>query len=56
MAGQARLSSLENTILEKIRAVEERIRSEENPDELQRLNTVLAAFLENLQKLRKIQA
>ena len=54
--GHAKLSSLESTILEKIRAVEERIRSEEDPEELQKLNTVLASFLENLQKLRRMKA
>jgi UPF0148 protein len=56
MEAQAKLSSLENTILEKIRAVEERIQSEEDPEELQKLNMVLASFLENLQKLRRMKA
>jgi uncharacterized Zn finger protein (UPF0148 family) len=56
MADQARLAALENTILEKIQAVETKIRVEEDAEELQKLSTVLASFLENLEKLRKMKA
>ena len=56
MESQVKLSSLENTILEKIRAVEERIRNEEDPEGLQKLNAVLESFLTNLEKLRKIKS
>ncbi len=56
MEGQAKLAALENTILGKIQAIEQKIREEENADELQKLNTVLASFLETLDKLKKMKA
>jgi len=52
---QARLMALENTILAKIKTVEEKIRKEENVEELQKLNTVLTSLLENLEKLKKMK-
>jgi uncharacterized Zn finger protein (UPF0148 family) len=56
MVGQARLASLENTILEKIQMVEKKIREEESADELQKLNAVLSSLLESLEKLKKMKA
>jgi len=55
VTGRARLLALESTILAKIRAVERRIREEENVEELQKLNAVLASLLENLEKLKKMK-
>lgn len=55
ITSQARLTALENTILGKIQAVEQRIREEEDADELQKLNTVLTSLLENLDKLKKMK-
>ena len=52
---QARLVALESTILAKIQAVEKRIREEENVEELQKLNSVLASLLENLERLKKMK-
>ena len=56
MVGQARLSSLENTILEKIQALEKKMKEEENADELQKLNASLFSLLESLEKLRGMKA
>lgn len=53
--GKARLVALENTILSKIEAVEKKMREEENAEELQRLNTVLASLLDSLGKLKKMK-
>jgi uncharacterized Zn finger protein (UPF0148 family) len=56
VTSQAQLMALENTILAKIKAVEEKIRKEENVEKLQRLNAVLTSLLENLEKLKKMKA
>jgi UPF0148 protein len=45
--------NLETTLLAKVQAIQNRIEHEENPEELQKLNTVLSGLLENLQKIRK---
>ena len=47
--------SLERTMLMKIQTVENRIINEENVEELQKLNTVLASLLENLERLKKMR-
>ena len=50
--------SLENlgaTILAKVQTIQSRIEHEENPEELQKLNTVLSGLLENLEKIRKAE-
>jgi len=52
---QARLGALESTILAKIQVVETKILGEENVEELQKLNAVLASFLENLERLKKMK-
>ena len=56
MEGQARLTSLENTILKKMQVVEKKIGEEEDADELQKLNAVLSSLLESLEKLKKMKA
>ena len=52
----AKLMTLENTILTKIEKLKQKIKEEENVDELQKLSTTLASFLENLEKLKKMKA
>ena len=51
--GHSALTSLEATLLAKAQTVQKKIEREENPDELQKLNTVLAGLLDNLEKIRK---
>lgn len=55
ITSQAHLMALENTILAKIQGVEQRIKKEENAEELQKLNVVLASLLENLERLKKMK-
>ena len=45
--------NLEATLLAKVQTIQNRIEHEENPEELQKLNTVLFGLLENLEKIRK---
>ena len=45
--------SLENTLLAKVQTIQKKIGEEEDPEELQKLNTVLCGLLENLDKIRK---
>ena len=52
---QTRLATLEDTVLAKIRAVEMRIRDEEEVDELKKLNAVLNSLLENLERLKRLK-
>jgi len=49
------LAGLESTILTKIGDVNKKIEEENDPDQLQKLNVVLAALLENLEKIRKLK-
>ena len=53
VAGAFALENLEAILLAKIQAIQGRIEHEENPEELQKLNTVLSGLLENLEKTRK---
>ena len=53
VAGSMALDSLEATLLNKVRTVQSKIEHEENPEELQRLSTVLSGLLDNLEKIRK---
>jgi UPF0148 protein len=46
---------LETTLLTKVQAIQGKIEHEENPEELQKLNTVLSGLLENLERIRKIK-
>ena len=52
-AGSSALTSLEATLLAKAQTVQKKIEHEENPEELQKLNAVLAGLLDNLEKIRK---
>jgi UPF0148 protein len=51
--GSASLDKLEATLLAKVQTVQGKIEHEENPEELQKLNTVLSGLLENLERIRK---
>jgi UPF0148 protein len=53
LTGSVALDSLEATLLAKVQKIQDRIGREENPEELQKLNTVLSGLLENLEKIRK---
>lgn len=55
VTSQAQLLSLERTVLTKMQIVENRIRDEENVEELQKLNAVLTSLLENLERLEKMR-
>lgn len=55
IASQTQLIALQNTLLSKIKAVEAKIKEEENVDELQKLNAALISLLENLEKLKKMK-
>ena len=55
VTGQSHLDTLEKTMIAKIQAIEKRISSEENIEELQKLNAVLGTLLENLERLRKMK-
>ena len=45
--------NLEATLVAKVQTVQNRIEHEENPEELQKLNTALFGLLENIEKTRK---
>lgn len=49
------LSKLETTLLTKIQQVQKQIQEETDIGKLEKLNTVLASLLENLEKLRKVK-
>ncbi len=49
------MGTLEATILTKIQDVERRISEETDVEQLQKLNAVLSALLENLQRIRKMK-
>jgi len=51
--GSIVLQNLEVTLLAKVQTIQNRIEHEENPEELQKLNTVLSGLLENLERIRK---
>ncbi len=48
------LDTVESTLVAKIGEINEKIREENNVDELQRLNAVMATLLENLERVRKV--
>lgn len=49
------LTNLESTLLAKIEEINRKIREETDPEQLQKLNSVLSTLLENLEKTRKIK-
>lgn len=51
--GSNAMASLEATLLAKVQAVQNKMEHEEKPEELEKLNTVLAGLLENLERIRK---
>lgn len=55
VASQPQLDALENTLLMKVQVIEERIKKEEDVEELRKLNEVLSFLLKNLEKLGKLK-
>lgn len=53
IASSMALETLEATLMAKVQSVQNKIAQEENPEELQKLNTVLSGLLENLEKTRR---
>jgi UPF0148 protein len=51
----AALDSLETMLLAKVKEIQEKMQSEQNPEELQKLGTALTGLLENLERARKIK-
>lgn len=49
------MSSLESTVLDKIREVETKIKEEKDPAQLEKLSSTLASLLENLERIRKMK-
>lgn len=49
------LATLESTVLTKIEEIEKQIRGETDPQQLERLNSLLSKLLENLERLRKMK-
>jgi len=47
------MDKLEMTLLAKVQAIQDKMEHEENPEELNKLNTALSGLLENLEKIRK---
>jgi UPF0148 protein len=51
---QTSLSSVESVLMAKIQEINNRIQNEEDLDEIQRLNSVLAGLLDNLDKVKRL--
>jgi UPF0148 protein len=51
---QTSLSSVESVLMAKIQEINNRIQNEEDLDEIQRLNSVLAGLLDNLEKVKRL--
>ncbi len=49
------LNTLESTVLSKVREIEGKLKSEKNPERLQKLGAILSTLLENLEKIRKMR-
>lgn len=49
------LGNVESTLLVKIDEINQRIQNEKDIEELQKLNTVMATLLDNLNRVRKIR-
>ncbi|MCW4051983.1 MAG: hypothetical protein NWE78_02080, partial [Candidatus Bathyarchaeota archaeon] len=52
---ETQMVNLENTVLKKIQVIEERIKSEEDAETLEKLTSALASLLDTLEKLKKIR-
>lgn len=48
------LSQAETTLLTKIWEINEKLKVEDNPDEIRRLSAVISILLDNLEKIRRI--
>lgn len=53
IASSMALETLEATILAKVQEIQNRMRAEENIDELQKLSRALAELLKNLERVRR---
>lgn len=51
--GSMVLDDLESTLLAKVQKIKEKMQHEEDPEELQRLGSLLSGLLENLEKIRR---
>ncbi len=49
------LNTLESTVLSKIQEIEGRLKTETDPEQLQKLGSILSTLLENLEKVRKMK-
>jgi uncharacterized Zn finger protein (UPF0148 family) len=47
------MEKLEMTLLAKVQVIQDKMEHEENPEELQKLNTALSGLLDNLERTRK---
>lgn len=50
------LTSLENTLLTKIKEVENTLKIETDPEKLEKLSQILSNLLENLEKVKKMKS
>lgn len=51
----APMDSLENTLLNKVHSLQEKIENSENIDEIQKLTTALSELLESIEKIKRIK-
>ena len=49
------LSGLESTVLTKIQEVESKLKTEQDPAQLEKLSNTLTTLLENLERIRKMK-
>jgi UPF0148 protein len=49
------LSGLESTVLTKIQEVESKLKTEQDPTQLEKLSNTLTTLLENLERIRKMK-
>jgi UPF0148 protein len=50
------ISKLEATVLAKIQEIEGKIQRENDPDQLQKLSSILSTLLQNLERIRKMKS
>lgn len=50
------LDSLESTIIAKIQIIDLKIKETNDPEQLQKMGTILSLFLENLEEIKRINA
>ena len=55
IARSAAMDSLEATIMAKVQEIQNKMQSEQNPEELDKLGKTLSGLLENLERTRKIK-